>query len=409
MSECDAASCTTPTAAYTYDAKGQVTSMTPGGGATLNYSFDASSKLTTLPSGASATNGYDKAGELTSSALSGTTTSYVYNADGQRLTATQGGTTVSSGTWNGAGQLTAYSDAGANMTTAAYDGTGLRASATTSSGAQQFRWDTDSGIPQLLMDSGSAYIYCGGLSPAEQVSLATGTVTYLVTDSLGSVRGTVNSTGTLTGTTSYDAWGNPLTPGGLTNSTPFGYAGGYTDPTGLIYLINRYYDPQTGQFVSLDPLIRQTAEPYGYARENPVVNRDPDGQSFQDWATWSGYSSGKGWIPTGFLHVYLNGSGMFVHYFKAQFVTIGELHHASIRVYVTWDLYGRPCGFWYTRRCYPFGEWGFWTGLNEGFVVGPYVRVPRHFDGASLVFALFVWYDSYLLAKTVDTICRLHC
>lgn len=40
------------------------------------------------------------------------------------------------------------------------------------------------------------------------------------------------------------------TPGGLTATTPFGFAGGYTDPTDLIYLIHRYYDPSTGQFIS---------------------------------------------------------------------------------------------------------------------------------------------------------------
>ena len=97
-----------------------------------------------------------------------------------------------------------------------------------------------------------------GTAPAEQVNLSTGTVTYLVGDLLGSVRGTVSSSGTLTATTSYDAWGNPATTGGLTSATPFGYAGGYTDPTGLIYLLARYYDPGTGQFISVDPDLAQT-------------------------------------------------------------------------------------------------------------------------------------------------------
>jgi hypothetical protein len=114
-------------------------------------------------------------------------------------------------------------------------GDGQRATATT--GTQQFAWDTVTAVPQALMDSQNAYIYCGGLAPAEQVNLTTGTVTYLVADSLGSVRGTVSASGSLTGTTSYDAWGNSETAGGLTATTPFGYAGGYTDPTGLIYLV----------------------------------------------------------------------------------------------------------------------------------------------------------------------------
>jgi RHS repeat-associated protein len=256
--------------------------MTPGSGGTQNYSFDASSNLTGLPAGGTGT--YDKAGELTSATQSGNTTSYTYNADGERLTSTQGSSTVSSGSWNGAGQLSSYTSSAGTMTAARYNGDGQRATATatttttgTGTGTQQFVWDTVTAVPQALMDSQNAYIYCGGLAPAEQVNLTTGTVTYLVADSLGSVRGTVSASGSLTGTTSYDAWGNSETTGGLTATTPFGYAGGYTDPTGLIYLVNRYYDPQTGQFTSVDPAIAQTVQPYAYANGNPVSYTDPSG------------------------------------------------------------------------------------------------------------------------------------
>jgi RHS repeat-associated protein len=112
-----------------------------------------------------------------------------------------------------------------------------------------------------------------------QVSLSTGTVTYLVADSLGSVRGTVSGTGALTGTTSYDAWGNPQTSGGLTSITPFGFAGGYTDPDGLLYLINRYYDPVIGQFLSVDADVSQTQQPYAYTSGDPVSSSDPDGDA----------------------------------------------------------------------------------------------------------------------------------
>jgi RHS repeat-associated protein len=109
------------------------------------------------------------------------------------------------------------------------------------------------------------------------VNLSTGAATYLVSDSLGSVRGTVNGSGSLTGSTSYDAWGNPSTTGGLTATTPFGYAGYYIDSTGLDYLLNRYYDPSTGQFTSLDPLVGQTLLPYEYTPGDPVSDVDPTG------------------------------------------------------------------------------------------------------------------------------------
>ncbi|EQD70928.1 Rhs family protein [mine drainage metagenome] len=90
-------------------------------------------------------------------------------------------------------------------------------------------------------------------------------VTYLVSDPEG-VRLTFDSSGTVTGEASYSAYGNVIA-GGLLNITPFGYAGGYTDPTGLIYLVNRYYDPSTGQFLSVDPLVSLTDQPYAVCRE----------------------------------------------------------------------------------------------------------------------------------------------
>jgi hypothetical protein len=97
------------------------------------------------------------------------------------------------------------------MTAATYDGNGLRAWATTtpaggSATTQKFVWEGDGGVLKLLMGSTNAYIYADSGVPAEQVNLATGAVTYLVGDSLGSVRGTVSASGAVSGTTSYAAW-----------------------------------------------------------------------------------------------------------------------------------------------------------------------------------------------------------
>jgi RHS repeat-associated protein len=186
------------------------------------------------------------------------------------------------------------------MTAATYNGDGHRATDTTGGTTQDFTWDTVSQVPQVLTDSTNAYIYTGGNAPTEQVNLATGAITYLVADSLGSVRGTINNSGALAGTTSYDAWGNPQTSGGLTAATPFGFAGGYTDPSGLIYLINRYYDPQVGQFISVDPAIAQTLQPYLYAAGDPVLRTDPTG-------LWSFYSNCySGWYNDPKSNCYYN-------------------------------------------------------------------------------------------------------
>jgi RHS repeat-associated protein len=53
--------------------------------------------------------------------------------------------------------------------------------------------------------------------------------------------------------------------------------GAYTDPTALEYLLHRYYDPTTGQFFSLDPLVLTTLQPYEYVGDNPTTETDPSG------------------------------------------------------------------------------------------------------------------------------------
>jgi RHS repeat-associated protein len=277
VTETDTPSSATSPVSYGYDAQSRVTSFTPGNSPASNYAFDASGNLTALPTGATGT--YNDAGELTTANLSGAATSYTYSADGERLTATQG-TSTTTATWNGARQLTSYDDSTAQMADATYNSSGQRTSATftpVGGGAvtENYLW----GNGALLMDSANAYIYTRGTAPAEQVNLSTGSVTYLVTDSLGSVRGAVGSSGALTGTTSYDAWGNPHTASGLTAITPFGFTGSYTDPDGLIYLINRYYDPATGQFTSVDPDLSQTQQSYEYTGGDPVNATDSAGES----------------------------------------------------------------------------------------------------------------------------------
>ncbi|MEU5992337.1 RHS repeat-associated core domain-containing protein [Spirillospora sp. NPDC047418] len=60
-----------------------------------------------------------------------------------------------------------------------------------------------------------------------------------------------------------------------------GFVGGTRDSTGLTHLGPREYDPDTGRFLSVDPIL-DLADPqswngYGYAGESPVTFSDPDG------------------------------------------------------------------------------------------------------------------------------------
>jgi RHS repeat-associated protein len=157
-----------------------------------------------------------------------------------------------------------------------YNGDGLRMSKTTSAGTQQFTWDTSQQVPQVLADGSNDYIYGPGGLPIEQLSTA-GTASYFFHDNNGNTRALLNGSGGIGATFSYTPYGALASRTG-TLATPLLYGQGYTDPaTSLIYLINRYYDPATGQFMSVDPLDDQTDQPYQYAGDNPLNQSDPAG------------------------------------------------------------------------------------------------------------------------------------
>jgi RHS repeat-associated protein len=62
-----------------------------------------------------------------------------------------------------------------------------------------------------------------------------------------------------------------------TDVTAMGFTSEQHDASGLIYLRYRYYDPSVGQFISVDPLVGMTLDPYGYANGNPLQVVDPLG------------------------------------------------------------------------------------------------------------------------------------
>lgn len=87
-----------------------------------------------------------------------------------------------------------------------------------------------------------------------------------------------NPSGTTTGATTYDPYGNRTTHTGTADTT-IGYSGNWTDATtGLVYLRARDYDPQTAQFVTVDPLLSMSHQPYAYVGNDPLGRVDPTGR-----------------------------------------------------------------------------------------------------------------------------------
>lgn len=164
-----------------------------------------------------------------------------------------------------------------------YDSSGLRTSKAADGGATEFTWDQSGGLPLLIEQTTgtttSYLIYGPGGLPIYQIR-ADGSVLYFHHDQLGSTRLLTNSSGNSYGTMTYGAYGQTLT-----DTTPWylerpllGYNAQYTDTeTNLTYLRARYYDPTTGQFMTMDPLVASTQEAYGYAGNNPINGTDPLG------------------------------------------------------------------------------------------------------------------------------------
>jgi RHS repeat-associated protein len=156
-----------------------------------------------------------------------------------------------------------------------YNGDGLRMSklAAGSANPQQFVYNNMGSVPTVLSDGTAYYIYGADGYPLEMIQGST--VTWYHHDRLGSTRVLTDNSGTIVGTATYVPYGASSTTG---TTTPLGYTGAYEDAeSGLIYLVNRYYDPATGQFLSVDAALSLTHEPYSYTADNPVNQTDPTG------------------------------------------------------------------------------------------------------------------------------------
>jgi RHS repeat-associated protein len=174
------------------------------------------------------------------------------------------------------------------------DAQGLRQSRTTSGSTDEFVWSTVGSLPVLLDDGDHVYLYGPSLTPIAQVDDA-GTIEYLQGDLLGSVRTITDSGGAVVGTSAFDAFGARTAHTGSADSA-IGFTGNWTDPdTGLVHLRARDYDPATGQFLTVDPAVDDTRQPYAYVGNNPLLLTDPSGlDAWDDYIGTVWNSSGLG-------------------------------------------------------------------------------------------------------------------
>jgi RHS repeat-associated protein len=342
---------------FTYDALGRRTQLSRPNGIASNYQYDSLSRLlsvlhqagTTVRDGA--TYVYDPAGTRTSKTdkrtsvtssfsydplyeltqvVQGSTTaeSYSYDAIGNRLSSLG----VSPYAYNTSNELTSYPGV-----TSTYDNNGNSLTKVTSAGTTGYSWDFENRLTTVtLPGSGGAvnfkydpfghrvqkssssgttnYVYDGAnvledvdgsgnvlaryvqsIGVDQPLAETRGSTTsYYQADGLGSVTSLSNSSGALANTYTYDSFGM-LTASTGTITNPYRYTGREVDSeTGLDYYRARYYDPNSGRFISEDPIsFGGGANFYEYVRNNPAKLIDPSGLA--DVYIWAYTGSTGNW------------------------------------------------------------------------------------------------------------------
>ena len=157
-----------------------------------------------------------------------------------------------------------------------YNADGLRKSKTVNGVRTEYTWDrgnmclerTNAGT-DLAADR--QYVY-----GADGVAFSANDYTYVK-----NIHGDVTRVndflmGTQTNAYEYNSFGE-ITEMSETYENPFRYCGEYYDAeTGWVYLRNRYYNPETGRFISEDPA-RDGSNWYVYCKNNPVTFVDRTG------------------------------------------------------------------------------------------------------------------------------------
>jgi RHS repeat-associated protein len=252
---------------------------------------------------------YDKVGNRLTKSDGFTTTTYTYNNDNQLATIDG-----HSNTYDNNGNLTSVYDTPShpktytydyenhltknteslNSDTYKYDGLGNRYEYTdNASMPTRYITDVSQSLPRTLADYSVIYSeienwYIYGLGPIAEFDGSSDDldVNYYIEDGMGNVRTTTDSGGSSSTTLSYDPFGVRTYQSGGNPVNEFDAQRVDTD-TNFYYLRARYYDPDTGRFLTRDPLPGNLQNPltqnaYTYAGDNPINHDDPSGRCYWD-------------------------------------------------------------------------------------------------------------------------------
>jgi RHS repeat-associated protein len=213
---------------------------------------------------------------------SATNKSYLYDDNGN-MTARGNQTLV----WDIENRVTSVSISGGSSTNMEYDYSGMRVKKAGPNGTTLFPFK---GYEIDPSNTRTKFIKIGNETFAAAKRTSSGTTTQLFyhNDHLGGVHVVTDSAGNRCQLNEYDPWG-AVSRSDATNPAcepTHRFTGQELDPeTGFYYYGGRYYDQETGRFVSADPYVQEPDVPqnlnrYTYVLNNPVALVDPSGHFF---------------------------------------------------------------------------------------------------------------------------------
>jgi RHS repeat-associated protein len=302
---------TTQTRQYAYNTAGWLATYTLPNNTVRQYVFDDNAnrtQITQTPSGGTATTtasyvynpmaatspGLD---QLTTSTVSGATTTYNYNGDGR--TSTQTGQIARTMTYDGSDRWTGGTFGGKSVVNALDPEGNLRQRRydNRDSDTKQYTYADGLGVFELNFNGttittshvegpyGDLATYAGAPTTAS-------TVTFAHYNNHGDFAATTNTGGTkLSGPLTYDPYGTPeQTP--PANSNVERWTGRWhkrlDTSANLIAMGARPYDPALGRFMSVDPIDGGSLNNYEYAAADPINGFDLSGEWGCGWCRKAG-------------------------------------------------------------------------------------------------------------------------
>jgi RHS repeat-associated protein len=256
---------------------------------TKNFGYDNVDRLTGVTGSSTETYAFDGVGNRTSSNLSATyayqpnnrltntaTASYAYNVNGNMTSKTDTSGTTNF-VWDYENRLKQATKPNGTIINFKYDALGRRSERNVN-GTVWTKFTYDGQDVMLDQNSdGTTVRYLNGLGIDNKLRMQVGTtVSYFLSDHLGSTTAQTDATGNVTNTANYDSFGNAT--GNL--NTRYQFTGREFDADlGLQYSRARFYDAKLGRFISEDPIgfAGKDINLYGYVWNSPIKLVDPQG------------------------------------------------------------------------------------------------------------------------------------